>query len=224
MTMIAQMPTSKRWMRCVHWLLLSPFLSPNWCPSPHDSLFTRFAPHCTALPRRAARRAQADDDAVADKFKKAFKPSAAKMEGVGTGALAAAQQHKKFDLTTVISSSPWKEGEDVPYGFLAATFDNIAPESKRLTIISMLTNTFRAIIQLSPADLLPAVYLCLSKVRGTLCCVANCVLPVASADLLPAVYLCLSKVRATHLLCGLTPGSVSYRLPKLICCLRCTSA
>lgn len=108
-----------------------------------------------------------------NKFKRAFKSkkidshSAAKMEGVGTGALAAASLHKNFELKDVIRSAPWKAGEDVPYAFLAATFDDIAPESKRLAIISMLTAAFRAIIQLTPADLLPAVYLCLSKVCPT---------------------------------------------------------
>lgn len=110
-----------------------------------------------------------DADEEMDAFKRAFKQRkgeahAGKMEGVGTGALEAAKLHKKFDLEKVIATSPWKTGEPVPYAFLAATFDDIAPESKRLAIISMLTAAFRAIIQLTPDDLLPAVYLCLSKV------------------------------------------------------------
>lgn len=104
-----------------------------------------------------------------DAFKKAFKQpkkaSAAKMENVGTGALAAAGLHKGFDVQQVIEGHAWAAGEPVPYSFLAATFDAIAPESKRLAIIGTLTKAFRAIIALTPDDLLPAVYLCTCQVR-----------------------------------------------------------
>lgn len=102
-------------------------------------------------------------------FKKAFKQpkkaSAAKMEGVGTGSLAAAALHKAFDVQKVAEPLGWKSGAPAPYALLAITFDDIAPESKRLAIIALLTATFRAIIELSPEDLLPAVYLCVSRVR-----------------------------------------------------------
>jgi hypothetical protein len=40
----------------------------------------------------------------------------------------------------------------------------IATTSKRLEIISTLTSAFRAILASSPADLLPAVYLCTNRV------------------------------------------------------------
>jgi DNA ligase 1 len=90
------------------------------------------------------------------------------MEGVGTGALAAAGVHKNFDLDALIADTPWSEGEAVPYAFLAATFNNIAPETKRLAIVAMLTGAFRAIIARTPEDLLPAVYLCVSRVRAYL--------------------------------------------------------
>lgn len=101
-------------------------------------------------------------------FKKAFKQpkkeAAAKMENVGSGAVAAAGLHKDFDVEQAIEGHAWKAGEPVPYSFLAATFDAIAPETKRLAIIGMLTKAFRAIIELTPNDLLPAVYLCTCQV------------------------------------------------------------
>ena len=116
---------------------------------------------------------QADELAA---FKKAFKQrkaeaSAAKMDGVGTGALAAAQLHKNFDVDKTVAGTPWAAGDPVPYAFLSATFDDIAPETKRLAIVATLTAAFRAIIARSPDDLLPAVYLCVSRVRsGPTCC------------------------------------------------------
>ena len=90
------------------------------------------------------------------------------MEGVGSGAVSAAALHKNFDLDALAADTPWKAGEAVPYLFLANTFDNIAPETKRLAIVAMLTGAFRAIIELTPDDLLPAVYLCVSRVRSLL--------------------------------------------------------
>ena len=55
----------------------------------------------------------------------------------------------------------------VPYLAVARTFEKIEEESKRLKIISTLTNLFRSVILLSPNELLPCVYLCLNKVSCT---------------------------------------------------------
>ena len=88
-----------------------------------------------------------------------------KVDGVGAGAVAAAALHTDFDVEALIKDSKWKEGEPVPYAFLVAAFNEIAPQSKRLAIIATLTNTFRCAIRLTPADLLPMVYLCTSRVR-----------------------------------------------------------
>ena len=52
----------------------------------------------------------------------------------------------------------------VPYLAVARTFEKIEEESKRLKIISTLTNLFRSVILLSPNELLSCVYLCLNKV------------------------------------------------------------
>ncbi len=50
------------------------------------------------------------------------------VEGVGTGALAAAALHADFDLDALAT---WAPGKPVPFAFLAATFEEISEESKR---------------------------------------------------------------------------------------------
>lgn len=84
-----------------------------------------------------------------------------KVDGVGTLAIKAAAEHGSFDLAKIVT---WKEGERVPFSFLADTFNAIGDESKRLVITSMLVNAFRAVIATTPEDLLPMVYLCTNRV------------------------------------------------------------
>ena len=84
------------------------------------------------------------------------------VEGVGTGALAAAVLHADFDLDALAT---WAPGKPVPFEFLAATFEEISEESKRHAVTRLLTNAFRAILATTPADLLPAVYLCVNQAR-----------------------------------------------------------
>lgn len=122
--------------------------------------------------------AEAADEDEADeqaKFKAAFKQAPAgkkktskkaaagssAVEGVGTGALAAAKLAVTVDVKKLVT---WKEGAPVPYAFLAETFETIATTSKRLEIISALTSAFRAILAGTPGDLLPVVYLCTNRV------------------------------------------------------------
>ena len=83
------------------------------------------------------------------------------MEGVGTGSLAAAALHADFDLEKL---APWKEGSPVPFAFLAAAFEAIGSDSKRLAKTQQLVNVFWAILGRTPQDLLPAVYLCTNQV------------------------------------------------------------
>ena len=83
------------------------------------------------------------------------------MEGVGTGSLAAAALHADFDLEEL---APWKEGSPVPFAFLAAAFEAIGSDSKRLAKTQQLVNMFRAILGRTPQDLLPTVYLCTNQV------------------------------------------------------------
>ncbi len=80
---------------------------------------------------------------------------------MGVGAIEAAAKHATFDVQSLIT---WQAAKPVPYGFLADTFEAIAGTSKRLAIIHMLTNCFRAIMATTPEELLPTVYLCTNRV------------------------------------------------------------
>ncbi|MBN3302901.1 DNLI1 ligase, partial [Amia calva] len=62
-----------------------------------------------------------------------------------------------------VEDACWSQGQKVPYLAVARTFEKIEEESARLRIIEMLANLFRSIIALSPADLLPCLYLCLNR-------------------------------------------------------------
>ena len=59
--------------------------------------------------------------------------------------------------------STWKSNEPVPYSHLATAFEKIEATSKRLEITAILTKALRSIIELSPNDLLPTIYLCVNK-------------------------------------------------------------
>ena len=83
------------------------------------------------------------------------------VEGVGTGSLAAAALHADFDLDKI---APWKTGRPVPFAYLAAAFEAIGSDSKRLAKTQQLVQFFRAILGRTPEDLLPAVYLCTNQI------------------------------------------------------------
>eukprot|EP00940_MAST-03C_sp_MAST-3C-sp2_P001356 g1356.t1 len=55
--------------------------------------------------------------------------------------------------------SLWKEGSPVPYAVLASIFDRIEGTTKRLEIQKYLTDLFFDVIQHTPEDLIPTVYL-----------------------------------------------------------------
>lgn len=95
---------------------------------------------------------------------------ASKVEGVGLGAVAAAEAYGNFDVSKVAT---WKAGEPVPFTFLASTFETIASTTKRLEITHFLVGAFRTILGTTPEDLLPVVYLCTNQVcipSHTICC------------------------------------------------------
>eukprot|EP00960_Hanusia_phi_P025383 745508-Hanusia_phi.AAC.5 len=57
----------------------------------------------------------------------------------------------------------WKAGQPVPYSHLATMFEKVEKQSKRLEIISLVTDCLRSVIETTPDDLLPCVYLCVNK-------------------------------------------------------------
>jgi len=83
--------------------------------------------------------------------------------GVGMGSLAAAAEYVA-GATGAPGGPPWAAGAPVPFSFLTDTFEEVANTTKRLEITTMLTAAFRAIMGSTPADLLPAVYLCVNRV------------------------------------------------------------
>jgi len=58
----------------------------------------------------------------------------------------------------------WKDGEHVPFLFLARALDLISNESGRIAITEILCNVFRTVVATTPGDLLPVVYLSANKV------------------------------------------------------------
>ena len=63
----------------------------------------------------------------------------------------------------VVADAGFKAGEEVPYLALAHTFERVESTTQRLAKTEHLANLFRSIVHLSPADLVPTLYL----VKGT---------------------------------------------------------
>ncbi|KAI3860097.1 hypothetical protein MKX03_033797 [Papaver bracteatum] len=62
------------------------------------------------------------------------------------------------------SAAFWKDGESIPFVFLARAFDLISKESSRIVITDILCNVFRTVIATTPGDLISFVYLSASKI------------------------------------------------------------
>ncbi|KAG4378181.1 hypothetical protein GLYMA_18G292900v4 [Glycine max] len=60
----------------------------------------------------------------------------------------------------------WKDGQPAPYLHIARTFNLLEGEKGRIKATSLLCNMFRSLLALSPADVLPAVYLCTNKIAA----------------------------------------------------------
>ncbi|GBG87375.1 hypothetical protein CBR_g45434 [Chara braunii] len=60
----------------------------------------------------------------------------------------------------------WQPGERVPYLFLAEALHRVSKESSRLAMTEIMCNVFRTVMQTTPEDLLPVVYLSVNKVAS----------------------------------------------------------
>ncbi|KAK4358658.1 hypothetical protein RND71_020887 [Anisodus tanguticus] len=60
----------------------------------------------------------------------------------------------------------WGDGERVPFMFVAKALDAISKESGRIVITEIVTNMLRTVIQTTPEDLLPVVYLAANKIAA----------------------------------------------------------
>ena len=75
-----------------------------------------------------------------------------------------AEESGAIQMTSVDALVTWTKGDPVPFSVLTEAFERIADTTKRLEIQAILTETFRAIIRGSPAELLPTVYMCTNRV------------------------------------------------------------
>lgn len=60
----------------------------------------------------------------------------------------------------------WKKGEDVPYLALTEVFNRVEDTTKRLQIQREITDFFRAVMILSPHDLIPCMYLACNRLAA----------------------------------------------------------
>ncbi|XP_017252849.1 DNA ligase 1 isoform X2 [Daucus carota subsp. sativus] len=58
----------------------------------------------------------------------------------------------------------WGEGKKVPFSFVTRVFDAVDKESGRIVITEIVCNMLRTVIQTSPDDLLPVVYLLANRI------------------------------------------------------------
>lgn len=62
-----------------------------------------------------------------------------------------------------IKDADWKDGENIPYMYLACTLKAIEEHSSRLKMMEILSNYLCSVYKKTPNDLLPSIYLCLNK-------------------------------------------------------------
>ncbi|TKY64827.1 DNA ligase 1 [Spatholobus suberectus] len=60
----------------------------------------------------------------------------------------------------------WRDGQPAPYLHIARTFNLLECEKGKIKATSLLCNMFRSLLALSPANVLPAVYLCTNKIAA----------------------------------------------------------
>ncbi|PKA59712.1 DNA ligase 1 [Apostasia shenzhenica] len=65
-----------------------------------------------------------------------------------------------------IEHACWKDGEPAPYLHLVRTFELAEQEKGKIKTTALFCNMFRSLLALSPADVLPAVYLCTNRIAA----------------------------------------------------------
>ena len=63
-----------------------------------------------------------------------------------------------------VDDAGWKKGQPVPYKALAQTLYCMEKTTKRLELLSIVSNYFRSLLALSPKDLVPSIYILTNKV------------------------------------------------------------
>ncbi len=63
-----------------------------------------------------------------------------------------------------IGDAMWEKGQPVPYKALAQTLYCMEKTTKRLELLSIVSNYFRSLLALSPKDIVPSIYILTNKV------------------------------------------------------------
>jgi DNA ligase-1 len=88
-----------------------------------------------------------------------------KKAGLANGPDSATMTYKPDkDHYHPIKDACWEKGQPVPYRALAQTFYCMEKTTKRLELLSIVTNYFRSVLALTPNDLVPSMYLLTNKV------------------------------------------------------------
>ncbi|KAF0382843.1 ATP-dependent DNA ligase [Gigaspora margarita] len=72
--------------------------------------------------------------------------------------------NEEIDVAKINRLDSWEEKKPVPYAALCKTFEKIEATTKRLEIQELLTTFFVQVIELSPDNLLEALYLCINRI------------------------------------------------------------
>lgn len=125
--------------------------------------------------RRQSNAILSDDEDGDDKTAPAPAPASAPEAANATVAAAPAEQAEESapaakkakpakGADPAAEWAQWKEGESVPYSFVAKAFEDAGNTTKRLEITSIMERMFRAVLVNKPDELLPVVYLTINKV------------------------------------------------------------
>jgi DNA ligase-1 len=102
--------------------------------------------------------------------KKVEKDSDSSSKQIGVSTVSEAKAGTKagyqpnLDSYHPIDDACWSQGQPVPYTALAQTLYCMEQTSKRLELLSMITNYFRSVLLLTPKDLVPSMYILTNKV------------------------------------------------------------
>ncbi|KAH0463174.1 hypothetical protein IEQ34_007756 [Dendrobium chrysotoxum] len=118
-----------------------------------------------AKKNRQALSSQSENSSSPTKKPKALEPPSASDEPkkLETTDILIELRKKGSDFDPKAAAS-WKDGDPVPFIFLARALDLISNESGRIAITDIICNVFRTVMATTPNDLLPTVYLSANRV------------------------------------------------------------
>lgn len=118
--------------------------------------------------RLSLKRRIVDSDTDSNDVSSPLKRNAANSTPKKTKTITLSPNGKESDdnnskMAALLEKATWKKGEKVPYLALTDTMSEIEKVSKRLEMIEILSNYLYTVMELTPEDVLPSIYLCLNK-------------------------------------------------------------